>query len=313
MLKYSLYRIVTSIPTFVGVVSLVFIIMRLVPGDPALLILGEDASREAVEQLRDQMGLNEPLLKQYVDFLVGMLTGDFGRSLRTNQPVLAEVMRVVPYTAALSFAGLAFGSVIGIGAGLVSALRRGRPLDFLVSGFATIGVAMPIFTLGMILLIVFSYNLGWFPAIGAGTEGDVLDRLRALTLPAFALGLSSAALITRMTRSSVLEILGQDFVRTANAKGLSQRVTVLKHVLKNAMIPIVTIIGLSFGRMMSGSTITETLFVRPGLGRLLIDSMYARDYTQVEAAVAFFAISFIVINLLVDLSYAALDPRIQYG
>ncbi len=313
MLKYSLYRIVTSIPTFVGVVSLVFIIMRLVPGDPALLILGEDASREAVEQLRDQMGLNEPLLKQYVDFLVGMLTGDFGRSLRTNQPVLAEVMRVVPYTAALSFAGLAFGSVIGIGAGLVSALRRGRPLDYLVSGFATIGVAMPIFTLGMILLIVFSYNLGWFPAIGAGTEGDVLDRLRALTLPAFALGLSSAALITRMTRSSVLEILGQDFVRTANAKGLSQRVTVLKHVLKNAMIPIVTIIGLSFGRMMSGSTITETLFVRPGLGRLLIDSMYARDYTQVEAAVAFFAISFIVINLLVDLSYAALDPRIQYG
>jgi len=313
VLKYSLYRIVTSIPTFVGVVSLVFIIMRLVPGDPALLILGEDASREAVEQLRDQMGLNEPLLKQYVDFLVGMLTGDFGRSLRTNQPVLAEVMRVVPYTAALSFAGLAFGSVIGIGAGLVSALRRGRPLDYLVSGFATIGVAMPIFTLGMILLIVFSYNLGWFPAIGAGTEGDVLDRLRALTLPAFALGLSSAALITRMTRSSVLEILGQDFVRTANAKGLSQRVTVLKHVLKNAMIPIVTIIGLSFGRMMSGSTITETLFVRPGLGRLLIDSMYARDYTQVEAAVAFFAISFIVINLLVDLSYAALDPRIQYG
>lgn len=313
MLKYVLYRIITSIPTFIGVISLVFIIMRLVPGDPALLILGEDASREAVEQLRAQMGLNEPLLRQYIDFIVGIFTGDFGRSLRTNQPVMSEVLRVLPFTAALSFAGLAFGALIGIGSGIVSALRRGGPLDYVVSGFATLGVAMPIFTLGMILLIVFSYNLRWFPSIGAGTQGDLVSQLRALALPALALGLSAAALIARMTRSSVLEMLSQDFVRTANAKGLSRRAAVLKHVLKNAMIPIVTIVGLSFGRMMSGSTITETLFVRPGLGRLLIDSMYARDYTQVEAAVAFFAISFIVINLLVDLSYAALDPRIQYG
>jgi len=302
-----------SIPTFLGVISLVFIIMRLVPGDPAMLILGEDASREAVEKLRTQMGLNEPLLRQYVDFLASVFTGEFGRSLRTNQPVMGEVLRVVPFTAALSVAGLAFGAVIGITSGLISALRRGGPIDYFVSGFATLGVAMPIFTLGMLLLIPFSYNLGWFPSIGAGEQGNLPSQLRALTLPALALGMSAAALIARMTRSSVLEILGQDFVRTANAKGLSRRTTVLKHVLKNAMIPIVTIIGLSFGRMMSGSTITETLFVRPGLGRLLIDSMYARDYTQVEATVAFFAVSFIVINLLVDLSYAALDPRIQYG
>lgn len=313
MLRYVANRILTSIPTFIGVVSLVFIVMRLVPGDPALLILGDDASREAVEQLRAQMGLNDPLYKQYVDFLAGVFTGEFGRSLRTGQPVMAEVLRVVPFTAALSVAGLAFGALIGIAAGVISALRRGRPVDYVVSGFATLGVAMPIFTLGMFLLIPFSYNLRWFPSIGAGNQGDLPSQLRALVLPALALGLSAAALIARMTRSSVLEILGQDFVRTASAKGLSRRTTILKHVLKNAMIPIVTIVGLSFGRMMSGSTITETLFVRPGLGRLLIDSMYARDYTQVEAAVAFFAISFIVINLLVDLSYAALDPRIQYG
>lgn len=313
MFKYAAVRIVTSIPTFIGVVTLVFIIMRLVPGDPALLILGEDASREAVERLREQMGLNEPLIRQYLDFMAGLVSGDFGRSLRTNQPVMSEVFRVVPYTAALAVAGLAFGSLFGITAGVVSALRRGGAVDYIVSGLATLGVAMPIFTLGMILLIVFSYNLAWFPSIGAGTQGDFVDQVRALVLPALALGISAAALIARMTRSSVLEILTQDFVRTANAKGLSRRTTVIKHVLKNAMIPIVTIVGLSFGRMMSGSTITETLFVRPGLGRLLIDSMYARDYTQVEAAVAFFAVSFIVINLLVDLSYAALDPRIQYG
>lgn len=172
---------------------------------------------------------------------------------------------------------------------------------------------MPVFTLGMVLLIVFSYNLGWFPSIGAGQPGVLIDQLRSLVLPALALGLSSAALIARMTRSSVLEVLGQDFVRTATAKGLRDRRVVIKHVLRNALIPIVTILGLSFGRMMGGSTITETLFVRPGLGRLLIESMYARDYTQVEAAVAFFAVTFIFINLVVDLSYAALDPRIQYG
>ncbi len=306
-------RVIAAVPTFLGVISLVFVIMRLVPGDPAMLILGEDASREAVEQLRQQLGLDEPLWRQYLGFLGGVVTGDFGRSLRTHQLVIVEVGRVLPYTAALATAGLLIGAVLGVSAGLLAALRRGTTVDYLVSGAATLGVSMPVFTLGMILLIVFAYGLGWFPSIGAGQPGRPLDQVRSLALPALALGLSAAALIARMTRSSVLEMLGQDFVRTANAKGLHDRRVVLKHVLKNAMIPIVTILGLSFGRMMSGSTITETLFVRPGLGRLLIDSMYARDYTQVEAAVAFFAVSFILINLLVDLSYAALDPRIQYG
>jgi ABC-type dipeptide/oligopeptide/nickel transport system permease component len=313
MLKYAVKRLLAAVPTFIGVITLVFIIMRLVPGDPATLILGDRASREAVEALREQMGLNEPLWRQYLEFMSGVVTGDFGRSLRTNQFVFVEVGRVLPYTAALSVAGLLVGAMLGVSAGLIAAVRRGTTVDYLISAAATLGVSMPVFTLGMVLLIVFSYNLGWFPSIGAGQPGVLIDQLRSLVLPALALGLSSAALIARMTRSSVLEVLGQDFVRTATAKGLRDRRVVIKHVLRNALIPIVTILGLSFGRMMGGSTITETLFVRPGLGRLLIESMYARDYTQVEAAVAFFAVTFIFINLVVDLSYAALDPRIQYG
>lgn len=313
MLKYVVGRIFGSIPTFLGVVSIVFIVMRLVPGDPALLILGDSATQESVQRLREQMGLDAPILVQYLEYMRGVVVGDFGTSLRTNRPVTSEVFRVLPYTIHLSVGGVLVGAFIGVAMGLVAALRRGTWIDYLASGAATVGVAMPIFTLGIILLLVFSYNLGWLPSIGAGDPSQPLQMLRHLILPALALGISSAAIIARMTRSSVLEILNQDFIRTAKAKGLTQRSVVLKHLLKNAMIPIVTIIGLSFGRLMSGSTITETLFVRPGLGRLLIDSINARDYTQVEAAVAFFAISFIVINLLVDLSYAALDPRVQYG
>jgi peptide/nickel transport system permease protein len=312
MLIYVARRILDAIPTFLGVVTIVFVVMRMIPGDPALLILGEQASASALAALRAQMGLDQPLLVQYWQFISGIVSGDFGTSLRTNRPVMAEVFRVLPYTAVLAVAGIAIGSVLGITAGVVTAVRRNTAADFVVSSFATVGVAMPVFTIGIVLLVVFSYNLGWFPSIGVGS-GNAVEVLRHLTLPALALGISATAIITRMTRSSVLEILNQDFVRTAYAKGLSQRTITFKHVLKNAMIPVVTIIGLNFGRLMSGTVITETLFVRPGLGRLLIDSINARDYSQVEATVAFFAMSFIVINLLVDLAYAALDPRIQYA
>jgi peptide/nickel transport system permease protein len=312
MLIYVARRILDAIPTFLGVVTIVFVVMRMIPGDPALLILGEQASASALAALRAQMGLDQPLLVQYWQFITGIVSGDFGTSLRTNRPVMAEVLRVLPYTAVLAVAGIVIGSVLGITSGVVTAVRRNTAADFVVSSFATIGVAMPVFTIGIVLLVVFSYNLGWFPSIGVGS-GNAVEVLRHLTLPALALGISATAIITRMTRSSVLEILNQDFVRTAYAKGLSQRTITFKHVLKNAMIPVVTIIGLNFGRLMSGTVITETLFVRPGLGRLLIDSINARDYSQVEATVAFFAMSFIVINLLVDLAYAALDPRIQYA
>ena len=313
MLTYTARRLLTAIPTFIGVITVVFIVMRLVPGDPAILILGENVTAEALEALREDLGLNEPLHVQYLEYIGNVIRGDFGTSLRTNRAVAGEVIRLFPYTASLAVAGILIGSLIGISAGIITALRRNSATDYIVSAVATIGIAMPVFTLGIILLVIFSYNLGWFPAISTGRGGTLLETLRSLTLPAAALGISVAAIITRMTRSSVLEILGQDFIRTAKAKGLSPRGITQNHVMKNALIPVVTIIGLNFGRLMSGTVITETLFVRPGLGRLLIDSIYARDYPQVEVTVAFFALSFIVINLLVDLTYAALDPRIQYS
>ncbi len=313
MASYIAKRFLTSIPTFVGVITLVFLVMRLIPGDPAILILGDSATAESVAALRAQMGLDQPILLQYWNYLVGVVSGDFGISIRTSRPVFSEVARLLPYTATLAVAGIAVGALLGITAGVIAALRRNSALDIVVSGIATVGVAMPVFTIGIILLVAFSYNLGWFPSIGAGDANSFSDRMRHLALPAIALGISSMSIIARMTRSSVLEILGLDYVRTARSKGLPARSITLKHVLKPSMIPVVTIIGLSFGRLMSGTVITETLFVRPGLGRLLIDSIYARDYPQVEATVAFFAVSFIVINLLVDLAYAALDPRIQYS
>src|SRR5690554_3605371 len=278
MLTYIVKRLIGAIPTFLGVLTLVFILMRMVPGDPALLILGDRATPESVEALRRDMGLDVPIWQQYVTFLGQVVQGDLGRSIRTNQPVFTEVMRVFPHTASLALAAIGLASIIGIGAGTISALRRNSVLDYVVSTLSMVGIAMPVFTLGIILLLVFSYQLRWFPAISSTGSADLGSLLWQLVLPAVALGLSSGAVIARMTRSSILEILNQDYIRTARAKGLSDRRVTMKHVLKNAMIPVVTIIGINFGRLMSGTVITETLFVRPGLGRLMIDSIYTRDY-----------------------------------
>ncbi len=313
MLIYVAKRLIGAIPTFLGVLTLVFVLMRLVPGDPAILILGERATPESVAALRADMGLDVPIWRQYVNFLGQVAQGDLGRSIRTNQPVFGEVMRVFPYTAALAVAAIVLASVFGVAAGVLAALRRNTVVDYVISSLSMVGIAMPVFTLGIILLLIFSYQLRWFPAISSGSAGSLGDSLWQLVLPAVALGLSSGAVVARMARSSVLEIMNQDFVRTARAKGVPDRSVTFKHVLKNAMIPVVTIIGINFGRLMSGTVITETLFVRPGLGRLMIDSIYSRDYPQVEATIAFFAIIFIVINLAVDVVYAMLDPRIQYG
>lgn len=313
MVSYILRQLIGAVPTFFGVLTIVFILMRLVPGDPVLLILGDSATPASVAALRESMGLDVPIWQQFLRFIGGVAQGDMGTSMRTSQPVFDEVLRVFPSSATLAVAAIVIGSVIGISAGIIAALKRNTYVDYLVSSLAMVGIAMPVFTMGIVLLVIFSYELGWFPAISTSRPGDALAALRQLVLPATALGLSSGAIIARMTRSSVLEILTQDFVRTARAKGLPGRKLIFRHVLKNAMIPVVTIIGLNFGRLMSGTVITETLFVRPGLGRLMIDSMYARDYPQVEATVAFFALIFIGVNLLVDVLYGVLDPRIQYG
>jgi ABC-type dipeptide/oligopeptide/nickel transport system permease component len=313
MTTYVAKRLLGAVPTFLGVITVVFIVMRLVPGDPAMLILGEDATVEALQAVRADLGLDRPLVVQYGTYLADVIRGDFGRSLRTNRPVVAEVIRVLPYTATLAIAGTLIGCLIGITAGVISAVRRNTVADYVASAMATVGLALPVFTIGILLLVVFSYNLRWFPVLGAGDTSSLTSVLHHLALPSVAIGMSAAATIARMTRSSVLEVLSLDFVRTARAKGLPSRIVTRRHVLKNAMIPVVTLIGLNFGRLMSGTVITETLFVRPGLGRLLIDSIYSRDYPQVEVTVAVFALIFIVINLVVDLTYAYLDPRIHYA
>lgn len=313
MAAYIVKRLVSAIPTFLGAITVVFFIMRFIPGDAALLMLGDNPSQEAYEALRRRLGLDQPLLVQYGAYMLDIVQGDFGRSIRTSRPVMEEVLRVLPFTAALAITGTVIGSTLGMAMGILAGTRRNTRLDYLISVVSLTGVSMPIFTIGIILLVAFSYELRWLPAIGAGDAGSPLDQLRHLALPSLALGISASAIVARMTRSSVLESLHQDYVRTARAKGLRSRTINYKHVLKNAMIPVVTVVGLNFGRLLSGTVITETLFVRPGLGRLLIDALYARDYPQVEAAIAFFALAFIVVNLLVDLSYAALDPRIQYS
>ena len=313
MLAYIVRRLISAIPTFLGAVTVVFFIMRLIPGDAALLMLGDNPRQEALDLLRSRLGLDRPLHVQYGTYIFDVVRGDFGRSIRTSRPVMSEVLRVLPFTAVLAITGTIIGSLLGIAMGIVSGTRRNSAIDYFVSVVSLTGVSMPIFTIGIILLVVFSYALQWLPATGAGRTGSLMDAFRHLLLPSLALGVSASAIVARMTRSSVLEILSLDFVRTAHAKGLRPHHVVVKHVLKNAMIPVVTIVGLNFGRLLSGTVITETLFVRPGLGRLLIDALYARDYPQVEAAIAFFALSFIIVNLLVDLSYAALDPRIQYS
>lgn len=313
MAAYVLKRLVSAIPTFLGAITVVFFIMRLIPGDAALLMLGDNPSQEALDALRRRLGLDRPVPVQYGAYILDVVQGDFGRSIRTNRPVMEEVLRVLPHTAALAITGTLIGTALGMALGIASGTRRNSPVDYVISVVSLTGVSMPIFTIGIILLVVFSYELRWMPAIGAGDAGDLGDQLWHLALPSLALGISASAIVARMTRSSVLEILHQDYVRTARAKGLQTAAVTYKHVLKNAMIPVVTVVGLNFGRLLSGTVITETLFVRPGLGRLLIDALYARDYPQVEAAIAFFALSFILVNLLVDLSYAALDPRIQYS
>lgn len=310
MWGYALRRIAVAIPTVLGALTAVFFILRIVPGDPALAILGEYATAEAVADLRARMGLDAPLPLQYVRFLGGVLTGDLGRSVTTNEPVLAEIARVLPGTATLAFTGLGLAVLIGVPAGVLAAVRRNRATDYLLMSGSLLGLSMPSFWLGILLLIVFAVQLGWFPVVGSLAR-TTSGQLQALVLPALTLGLSTAGMIARMTRSSVLEVLNQDYVRTARAKGLHERVVVYRHALRNALIPIVTVVGLNLGYLLGGTVVVETLFVRAGLGQLLVGAILSRDYPQVEAAVGVYAVVVITINLLVDLAYGYLDPVLR--
>lgn len=313
MLTYALRRILIAIPTLLGILTIVFVLVRLVPGDPARAILGQYATPANIEAMRSSLGLDRPLLEQYTTFMGRSLQLDFGRSIQTRQPVTTRITDALPYTLQLAAAALVVAILIGIPAGVVAAIRRNSSLDLSVTILALLGISMPNFWLGMILLLTFSVWLGWLPITGAGTAGDPLTVARYLLLPALTLGTAEAGTLMRMTRSSMLEVMNLDFVRTARAKGVAEARIVLRHVLRNSLIPVVTILGLNLGRLIGGTVIVESLFVRPGIGRVMVDAMVARDYPQIQGTVAFFAIVIIGVNLLVDLAYGLLDPRIKYA
>lgn len=305
MFQYTFRRILIAIPSILGVLIIVFAMVRLAPGDPATLLAGEFADAATVERIRERFGLNRPPHEQFLLFISGVAQGDLGRSTRTNRLVTADLADYFPNTLELALAATLFALLVGVGAGVLSALKPNSWLDVSVMMIALIGVSMPVFWFGLLAILYFSVDLGWFPVAGRGT-------LLHLVLPAITLGVSSTAVIARMTRSSMLEVLDQDYVRTARAKGAPQRSVVFRHALRNALVPVITIGGLEFGSLLAGAVITETVFTWPGIGRLLVQSILARDYPVVQGAVLLIAVSFIVVNLIVDLVYGFIDPRIRF-
>ena len=304
MLKFIGKRVLMLIPVLIGVSLIVFTLMQLSPGDPAMIILGAQAAPEDIANLREEMGLNDPLVMQFLRFLLGMFKLDFGTSYKDGMPVLSKLLEALPYTAQLTFSAVALALIVGIPAGIISATKQYSIFDRIVTVAALIGFSTPNFWLSIMLILVFSVNLQWLPVSGTGT-------ILHLVLPSIALGLQSAAVFTRMTRSSMLEVLNMDYIRTARAKGLSERVVILKHALKNALIPVITVVGLQIGLLFGGAILTETVFAWPGVGRLMIDSIRAKDTPVVQGGVIFTASIFVFINLLVDILYAYVDPRVK--
>lgn len=306
MSKYILQRLIAAVPTLLGVGTVVFLMLHMLPGDPARVIAGLMASEADVARIRHQLGLDQPLLIQYITFLGRLAHLDLGISARTSQPVMDEVLARLPYTMELAVIATAIAIITGVVAGVVAATHHNTRLDYLVSAASLFGVSMPVYWLGLMLIVVFSINLKWLPAAGAGQADSFV--LPSLTLASFVVGL-----ITRMTRSSMLEVLRQDYVQTARSKGLAEQVVLYTHALRNALLPVVTIVGLQFGTLLGGAVLTETVFGWPGIGQLLVDSIFARDYPMVQGITLTFSVLFILVNLVVDMLYAYIDPRIHYG
>jgi peptide/nickel transport system permease protein len=298
-------RLLLAIPTVFAVSIAVFLMLHLIPGDPASIYLGENlATPERLDQIRHEMGLDRPLHVQYLDFLGRALQGDLGRSLQNDRPVALDLAERLPRTAELAAAAFFVSLVLGVSLGIVSALRHNTWVDTLAMLVALIGVSMPIFWLGLLAILVFSIQLGWFPVTGQ-------HGIASLVLPATVLGVVSSATLARLVRSSMLEVLRQEYVTTARSKGLRERVVVWRHAFKNALIPVVTVLGLEVGGLLSGAVITETVFARPGIGKLVVDSIQSKDFTVVQGAVLLIAVTYVIVNLIVDVSYAFLDPRIR--
>jgi len=304
MLFYLLRRSLQSVPVVLGVIFAVMLTIELIPGDPVTLMLGEHATQESVAAVREALGLDKPLLVRYVQYIGNLLHGDLGRSLRERRLVSEELADVWPATLELTTAALAIAVVFGVLAGVVSAVWPNSFFDGVMRLGSLFGLSMPVFWTGLTLIIFFSLWLPWLPVGGSGS-------LRHLILPAVTLALPSLAMVARMTRSSVLEVLHEDYIRTARAKGVREQTVVLKHGLRNACIPIVTLLGLQVGQLLGGAVLTETVFAWPGMGRLIVRAIFARDYILLQGAILVFALAFVLINLIVDISYAMFDPRVS--
>lgn len=305
MFSYVVKRLLQMIPTLIGVSILTFLMIHAVPGDPARMIAGPEASAEEVAVVRESLGLDQPLYVQYGKYVSNLLQGDLGTSLRSERPVLDEIMGRFPSTITLTVMAIVVMVVIGLFAGIFSATRPNSLIDNATMMISLFGISLPVFWLGLMLILLFAYYLNLLPSGGN-------DGFRHFILPAIALGLSSSAILARLTRSSMLEVINQDFVRTARAKGVKEKLVIYKHTLKNAMIPIITIIGLEFGTLLGGAVLTETVFSINGLGRFIIQSIQFRDYPSIQGSILFVAAIFVIVNLIVDLCYGLVDPRVKY-
>lgn len=306
MLKYIRRRILGTLPTLLLVVTFVFFFVRLIPGDPARLVAGEQATQADVEVIRVKLGLDKPLGTQYIEYLVGLIKGDLGTSLRTKRPVTTEIAGRIGNTLKLAFITLAWSTVVGVIMGVWSGRHRGKWQDYLGMTISVSGISIPSFWLGFLLIMLFSVKLKWLPTTGASSW-------KSFILPSVTLGVAIAAIIARFTRSSIVETLKEDYVRTARAKGLKENIVIWRHAFRNSLISVVTVIGLRFGFLLGGSVVAEAVFAFPGLGTLLVESVNYRDYPAIQSLILIFSLQFLVINLVVDILYAALNPEIKLG
>ncbi len=312
MMRYAMRRSIMAIPTMFVVLIFIFVVMRILPGDPAYAILGDEAPPEALEQFRQAWGLNDPLWVQFVHYLGDLLRGDLGLSMANRRAILPQILRALPYTMDLTLAGLAVGLVFGIPLGVFTAQYRNTFIDYSARVFSLVGLSTPSFYLGILLIFFLAYKTHLFPVIGAGDLSDPWSRLSHLVLPALSVGLTQMAYITRVTRSTFLEVINAEYVQTARAKGLKESVVMYKHALRNSLIPVISVVGIYVGVLIGSSILVTIVFNRPGLGKLMVGAITTHDYTMLQAIMVMYAGIIVLVNLVTDLAYGIVDPRIRY-
>ncbi|MBI4785956.1 MAG: ABC transporter permease [Chloroflexi bacterium] len=312
MLRYTAQRLLSSIPVFLAVLTIIFLVVRVLPGDPAQAALGDYATKEAVDALRIRMGLDKPLPIQYLEFLGSLLQGDLGKSMTRGSPVIDEVRHVLPYSIELTILGILIGTILGVPLGSYAAVKRNRLADYVSRVISLAGLSVPAFYLGILLILLFAVQLRWLPAVGGGTFNDVGDNASHVILPALTLGLVMTASVARLTRSAMLNVLDQDYVRTARGKGLAEKLVIINHALRSALIPIVSLTGIWAISLIGDSVTTEVIYARPGLGKTMVGAILQRDYTTLQSIMVIYTAFVVLINLTVDLVYGLVDPRVRH-